>query len=433
MSLWKIWSKKPGKQAQEGSLPIFPLENDCGDKLEALDARIGEHGTIDNSQDRIPKPRSAAEYRAAAQTPYKYRPLPPPSGDIFYLRLLEIRESRSIDAPLECSIRHYGFDSTDQQTYHAVSYVWGPPEFSELLICDDCTSHLRITPRLHDILIRLRKRSYTNLLYAESSTAGFGTNMIMRVWIDAICINQNDPIERSQQIQQMAKIYRRAMVVHVFLSDRKGTTSWLESNWFTRRWVVQELLSASKVHAHLPQASDKPKRQQIAEVSWNWLIDELQKEPIISELTRLNPNVRDSITEFRRLKGRGLKYFNILTILLKFQYADCDDDRDRIFAFIGIASDVLPPENKPPENTATTSHDKLVLAHYRSAIKFSPDYSISTDHTYINFAKAALQCAFPFDILHCAGAIRRLRPGRILSTRNQFAFLGSGLATQNSL
>jgi len=99
----------------------------------------------------------------------------------------------------------------------------------------------------------------------------------------------------------------------------------------------------------------------------------------------------------------------MLTMLLKFQYAECEDDRDRIFAFIGIASDVLPPQEEPPQNTASTSHDKLMMAHYRSAIKFSPDYSISTTETYINFAKAALQCASPFDILHCAGAFRQLR------------------------
>ncbi|KAH6661902.1 heterokaryon incompatibility, partial [Halenospora varia] len=37
-------------------------------------------------------------------------------------------------------------------------------------------------------------------------------------WIDAVCINQNDDVEKSWQVQQMMRIYKRADFVLVWLS-----------------------------------------------------------------------------------------------------------------------------------------------------------------------------------------------------------------------
>jgi hypothetical protein len=45
----------------------------------------------------------------------------------------------------------------------------------------------------------------------------------------------------------MARIYRRANHVRVFL---EGSSIWLESDWFTRRWEVQEFIAASQVVVH---------------------------------------------------------------------------------------------------------------------------------------------------------------------------------------
>lgn len=37
------------------------------------------------------------------------------------------------------------------------------------------------------------------------------------IWIDAICINQADPVEKSEQVWQMQEVYRRTSRVIVWL------------------------------------------------------------------------------------------------------------------------------------------------------------------------------------------------------------------------
>jgi hypothetical protein len=39
------------------------------------------------------------------------------------------------------------------------------------------------------------------------------------------------------------------------------------------------------------------------------------------------------------------------------------------------------------------------MAHHRIAIRYSPDYSNTAIETYVNFIDAALNRAFPFDLL----------------------------------
>ncbi|KAH4807262.1 hypothetical protein HBH61_132400 [Parastagonospora nodorum] len=98
---------------------------------------------------------------------------------------------------------------------------------------------------------------------------------IRTLWIDAICINQADSNERNQQVQMMARIYTRAEKVCIWLgednqesalaikfikeeitqlndfdkisSDKKYSDKWrallmlMQREWFSRRWVVQEI------------------------------------------------------------------------------------------------------------------------------------------------------------------------------------------------
>ena len=215
----------------------------------------------------------------------------------------------------------------------------------------------------------------------------------------------------------MAKIYRRAKIVHVFLSDRFGACSWLESNWFSRRWaciidkfhvlftnvtqVVQELLAASEVQAHLPFQGNNE-----TEVTWEFLMQQLEGEPHTSELARIDYNIAETIFQFRELKKSKVKWFNILSLLLKFQHAQCSDDWDKIFAYIGIASDV-----RPDDGNDTLSPRSFGSTNWQipGMIKFTADYTIPMSETYINFASSVLGSLFPFDILHCAGAFRSPR------------------------
>jgi hypothetical protein len=42
-------------------------------------------------------------------------------------------------------------------------------------------------------------------------------------WIDAICINQEDVLERNQQVNLMTRIYKKAVGVHIWLGSKETT------------------------------------------------------------------------------------------------------------------------------------------------------------------------------------------------------------------
>jgi len=94
-------------------------------------------------------------------------------------------------------------------TYEALSYTWDlddPPDDGQ----DDKSSYsipiseesFHVTPNLYLALKRLRNPSQPRLL-----------------WIDAICINQRNILERNHQVHIMSKIYSQARRVIVWLGE----------------------------------------------------------------------------------------------------------------------------------------------------------------------------------------------------------------------
>jgi hypothetical protein len=114
--------------------------------------------------------------------------------------------------------------------YDAISYVWGEPNFTHTLYCDYPKSHIKIMERLYDNLLRLheeQRRKKPRLL-----------------WIDAVCIDQENLIERSVHVQFMTHIYCRASQTHIFLGG--GAGSWFESEWFSDDGLSRNLWSHMK-------------------------------------------------------------------------------------------------------------------------------------------------------------------------------------------
>ncbi|KAH6640441.1 heterokaryon incompatibility protein-domain-containing protein [Chaetomium tenue] len=90
--------------------------------------------------------------------------------------------------------------------YSALSYVWGEPQYNDVIIIDG--KKLAITNSLGIALRRLRP--------APGQPA-------LRIWIDQLCINQKDTVERSQQVRLMHAIFRDAHQVLVWLgADPEG-------------------------------------------------------------------------------------------------------------------------------------------------------------------------------------------------------------------
>jgi hypothetical protein len=163
--------------------------------------------------------RRQAQVDRALQTPYSYRPLDKTKNEI---RIVEVSVSNESSDVFECDIEHKLLSEV-RYTYEAISYVWGEPSRNHNVLCDDSVSHLKVTSNLREVLRQL-----------ASLPRNTGSQTY---WIDSICINQEDAVERGSQVQKMADIYRLSERVHIFLGVLEPGQHPLQSEWFTRRWV----------------------------------------------------------------------------------------------------------------------------------------------------------------------------------------------------
>jgi len=122
---------------------------------------------------------------------YKYDPLQTSTS----IRLLELDPGQSEDV-LICHLRTVEIDNAPP--YEAISYVWGNQSAEVRVVCEG--KLLWITPNLKDILRRVRMQEERRLL-----------------WADAICIDQENLQEKSQQVWMMRKIFSSARRVLVWL------------------------------------------------------------------------------------------------------------------------------------------------------------------------------------------------------------------------
>jgi hypothetical protein len=105
------------------------------------------------------------------------------------------------NTPLSCTLSHEDWRNPIA-SYESVSYSWGDV--------------------LHKKSIQLNSRSFpvtSNLESALRHLRHEEPGPLRRLWVDAICINQGDTQERSQQVRQMFHIYNRAKQVIVWLGD----------------------------------------------------------------------------------------------------------------------------------------------------------------------------------------------------------------------
>lgn len=121
-------------------------------------------------------------------------------------RLLRIRSR--VAGSIQCSLEI--FDRDLSPSYAAVSYVWG-----------DETDLQSILVNSHEFLIT--RNLYSFLEQVGSVELMSEIPMVhenhMYLWIDQITIDQNNPLERNHQVQNMADIFSQAAVVISWLGS----------------------------------------------------------------------------------------------------------------------------------------------------------------------------------------------------------------------
>lgn len=179
-----------------------------------------------------------------------FSPLP----ECNWIRTLRVQQSHPhVKSKLVITLELLDID-LENVDYDALSYTWGhpisTPECEEQY---DPAYNVQVCIAIEDVnheLFIMRN------LY-EAFTSLWNMNHRRRLWVDALCVNQNDLAEKSQQVLKMGEIFSKAqqVIVWVGLDDLDEPTFdhfvWLHSTVLDRceRYIREhdELLSHSDI------------------------------------------------------------------------------------------------------------------------------------------------------------------------------------------
>ncbi|QDS75626.1 hypothetical protein FKW77_006754 [Venturia effusa] len=341
--------------------------------------------------------------RATLLTSYTYKPLD--RGES--IRILVLQPASEFLSPLAGELlhddrEHILNDLADSQQYETVSYAWGETIFTHWITLDG-TARLSITANVDSMLRHLRKG-----------------HRRVRLWVDAICLNQEDAEEKAVQVQLMGEIYQHAHKLHIWLGpgddedavrvfryfqyglrtaksmkrDRTSVLShvpWssiqklLHLSWFRRRWVIQEVELSKDITVHW--ATKK--------IPWNVFLSGLQ-ELKTSQPRRLDPVDQGVMDAVCALGGpRSV----LLQLLWTHHQAECSDHRDRLFSLFNLAKDVV-------DGASAASYE----LHHTVSSAASPringravtSYTQPWPSVYAGFVKMCLTSGYSKEILlHC--------------------------------
>lgn len=311
-----------------------------------------------------------------------YPPLNNPDSNIRLLYIHPAHDVREITA----SLRSVSF--LEHPQYRALSYTWGDSRRLKPVTVNG--KRMDITENLWKALFNIRDSKRVQVL-----------------WVDAICIDQSNNDEKSIQIPLMSFIYSRAREVIVWLGDHKpprwveqGDISQWQGNWAVRKandywpvtkywlylltqeeywkrcWIVQEIGIASKIMVHSGRHA----------IPWQELITLMElyktKVPADSEAVE-NIFKLETLRQAKYVHGHLLS----LTHLLE-QFSDCfcSVSFDKLFAFLGLASDCL-------DGCITVDYSKSPLAVYQELVSFQEQRALRTNDEAI-------------ELMHFAGLVR---------------------------
>ncbi|KAK3987685.1 heterokaryon incompatibility protein 6,OR allele [Cladorrhinum sp. PSN332] len=293
---------------------------------------------------------------------YQYSKLPPRT-----VRVLNVF-SGSGDDVLTCTLGSFHLDHLP--AYEALSYCWGDQHEKHEIIVSGC--NFQTSTNLHSALLRLRLPDRSRLL-----------------WVDAICINQNDIQERNEQVSLMRSIYQRAGCVLIWLGGpimvndeetwpipalveaeekklkrndlpiRHGTRGWIEfvvkgewvfgagdledrrwnaiikalilllqRPWFLRTWIIQEAALAK--HATVVCGSHC--------VDWETFCRAVNYAIDLDYFAMTSPEIYSALRNIDRAKKRieSGQFPKPLDLLAGFRIFEATDPRDKFFGILGL-------------------------------------------------------------------------------------------------
>jgi hypothetical protein len=269
--------------------------------------------------------------------------------------------------PVKCTLHAISLHQVADA--EALSYRWGSTLASRTI--DINGTDFVVKENLYQALVHLRLIDSQRVL-----------------WIDAICINQKDVHERNHQVQQMADIYSQARLVIAWLGPEAETSQaalqflaycyhrprnrreltenpgWdaledlYQRDYWKRVWIVQEICLAREViivcgNTRVPWTYVTELRKSRMHC-WTQYLSKGERGFMRSLLARI-----DHARETHQKKGGCILW----TLLESFEESECQEIHDRIYGFLGLASDYY-NEGLPVDYTRSVSQ------LYRDVIEF---------------------------------------------------------------
>ena len=319
-------------------------------------------------------------------TPYQYQPL---DAEAEYVRLVYLLPAEA-SANIRVDIVHTRLMKEDVPKYEALSYAWGETDTPEVIyVGQKGDVAMAVTRSLFQALPYLRYRDQRRVL-----------------WVDAICVDQQNLKERGLQVERMGDIYSLAERVIVWLGLGDSTSvhaiqflrtiaskvevdwitsamkplsqddaDWADINkaqyfgerevvaihslvmrpWFERLWVQQEI--HAKQNAVLICGSDTLSWQDFRSALFCFF----SKRAFSEDDLILYPGFTNRIVLISKMII-GVDYSTLGQLMETTQKCKCSDPRDRVYGVLNML--------EPWERNAKIKPDytKNVSQVYRDAV-----------------------------------------------------------------
>ena len=296
---------------------------DCGARGRTMPKRKRTSSIDQPKAPRAAEPRAFSQYTALKK-------------DEQEIRVVTLHAGADRD-PISCTIENTLLSQA--QPFTALSYCWGSEaDFVEIVLNGETVNIRRNLWRFLHSLRHLK-----------------GT---ICIWVDYICIDQNNVVERGHQVQLMADIYRSARGAYAWLGDathrtdmaidfanrlsdmphdwretpeaksmryhgRPGFHSLAERVFWGRIWIIQEVVLAKELDVVVGRRM----------VEWNRITGTFEK--IASSFGTGYKQIFRRIRALREAQVKG-NHPTLRKLLHDFRGCKCHDQRDRVYGMLGL-------------------------------------------------------------------------------------------------
>lgn len=206
--------------------------------------------------------RVLAATETADRSWYKHEPMHENTNQI---RLVYLNTTEDAQSTPHMRLEIHDLDSAP--AYIALSYTWGDVNDASDVLVDG--RYLLVSRNASEALamIRRSRQEHIDGCYLDDGGSYAGDLLDFPLWMDQICIDQSNTLEKSHQVRMMASIYRKAQRVVAWLTGlpevHRHRAFWSRPNesflkqvskhpYFTRLWVIQEMLLAKELYFLCP-------------------------------------------------------------------------------------------------------------------------------------------------------------------------------------